>query len=139
MPSKFNAMVRARMEPKIETTFAEQFILTPMTRRPNGRREPDSERVTTEATGVFSAPSERTGVELGNRNLTGRSNDLRSIVNGRHYRLSVAADAFGEPADGPRIGDMVELIDQVGQPEFEIVRIDADGDTRIVLHLVSHD
>lgn len=111
----------------IDQQFASAFVCTPMRSSPNGRSELDPEHSEWEGVGILTETPADAPIDIGARN---RSNDLRTMVTGAAYELSV--DRTRHPA-----ADTVQQRDQfmIGGREFEVLHVRRDGMSRIVFGL----
>lgn len=111
----------------VDREFASAFACTPMLSTPNGRSIPDPERSEWEGIGILTEALADVPVDIGARN---RSNDMRSLVTGARYELSVDRTRY-PAADGVKQRDRFAI----GTREFEVLEIRPDGLRRILFGL----
>lgn len=136
MPTRFEELLRDRVEPHVDRIYAEDFILTPWKSTPNGRGGPDLGRTVVMAKGVLNDPAKSVGVQMGVRKTYREANDLRSLTTGREPYLSVDRSHFAGVANEPRQGDRISFPDRQDIPGYEVVSVERDGLTRLKMKLV---
>lgn len=132
MPSTFDELMREYLEPHVDDHFGVPFVVTPMKTSPNGRAAPDPVRPVVEGIAPFHDDPIDVGVQMGDRSLNSRLNDMRSLRRTNQPILSVDLKYFPLVADRPRQGDVVEVEGQ----KFDVVSAQQDGEGRIELQMV---
>lgn len=120
----------------VDRVNAERFRLLPMTASadPNGRRVADPDRPIVEGVGIYEVEPLEFGIEFGARRVGKASNDLVTLSTGAKPTLSINRTLFVTGA-GPRQGDLVQLVDRLGESESVVTDIQFDGQTRLQLTL----
>jgi hypothetical protein len=126
-----------RMTSRFVDRFNETaFVLHAMTRTPNGRAQPDTIRPDVEGFGIFDFVEVVFGIELGVRKSYREANDLRALQTGRDPQLSVDRKYFPTLDQEPKQGDRVTFPSRPELPLFQVVSVQRDGLSRLVIKLV---
>ncbi|MFK8251969.1 hypothetical protein [Ancylobacter terrae] len=108
----------------IDRVYSSAFTCTPMVSAPNGRSSPDPDREAWDGAGILTENPVDAPIDVGARN---RSNDLRTLVKGHGFDLSV--DRVRYPgADTVRQRDRFTI----GERTFDVVDVRRDGLSRVV-------
>lgn len=114
-----------------------RFRLYPMTEPYAGaRRIPDPDRSEIVDLCSYDYQSIEFGMELGVRKSYKEANDLRSVSVGREPYVSIERRVFPSLDAEPQKYDLIELLDFPSLPRFEVLDVQRDGMSRLVLRLV---
>ena len=127
MPSKFQNLVDAYLNPVVDDHFGEPFTLRPMVSTPNSARENDPSRSVVSDTGVVHRTDREAAIETGNRDRAG--NTFRTLLSPGAYDLCVDRQKLPQ---GARQGDEVELRGDT----YQVLSAEFDGIARWILRLI---
>lgn len=130
MPSLFDAAL-ASADAAFDATFAERVRITPMAAGVNARPAQDPDRALWEGGAILFLKAEV--VRPMDYRGTGREDRMGTTAATTGRSVSIARAAIAGLA--VRRGDRVTLMDQPGAPVAEIVRVERDDPTRLVLIL----
>ncbi|MDR6954129.1 hypothetical protein J2X65_003497 [Ancylobacter sp. 3268] len=120
----------------VDRVNAIAFRIDPTQSTPNGRPQPDPTRITITGYGIFDFVSVEYGVQLGVRRSYREANDLRALQVGRDPQLSIDRRYFDNATQRePRQGDIVTFTKNCELPKFEVVSVQRDGLSRLVLEM----
>lgn len=114
---------------QVDRVFAQTAYVTRMESTPNGRSEPKAGAGTIECKGILDTNDHPADIEIGNRD--GRGNNLRTVVHGTRYELSVDGKRYPEVLEVNQ-GDVVTLDDM---RKFSVVTAATDPYDRVTLTL----